>query len=711
MSIKRTFNGATIIKPGAYTKIVVENLTGFPLQPTGAVGIIGEAVGGQPHVLDIISGTDIQSAKARYKSGPIADALELIANPSNDPRIANGASKIIIYKTNAGTQSALSLKNKAASPVNMIDMSSKNYGSDENLVNVVASEGSIVGSDAAILGSVAGPFTVATSDTLKLLIDGVLYTYTSSLVGSQSAALMVVDMNNAAHWAPSKPVIASAVGQEISVVIDVAALPAAKRDYGYMKVDASCTLDTIMGVTGSNRGKKGSRVFTFRKGVVEEVSLELGGLDQFSILYTGAGTSAAMSILRVSGELRLQTVIGGTPSDNLDILLVDANGGNKHTMKSLSDLINSHAAYDSSVITPSIFDNADDLDFYTAIDIKNVALNIRRDVAAAAEYISSFSLLANASRIDNVIGELETFANPEFFIGAVDGNSANSDFANGFEAFKEERIGDVVPLISKDTGPLTIDSINALALSHAAWGWSTIGKSERGAFVSKLGSKNEFKGAARSLNSGYVSCFGQQVRVLNKFSELVWLDPWALACIAAGMRAGAEVGEPITFKIINVNDVRILDGSWNPRKDYAEMIEAGCTIVEPLDSGGFRFVLGNTTYGVDGSFVWNRESVVQAAGFVAYDLRTNLELQFTGTKAKTGTAEAMANFIKSRMTAYLDNEIIVGDDLNKGLGYNSKSLRVSVEGNTAIINVSITPVQGIDFILPTIYLSDIRQSA
>jgi hypothetical protein len=175
------------------------------------------------------------------------------------------------------------------------------------------------------------------------------------------------------------------------------------------------------------------------------------------------------------------------------------------------------------------------------------------------------------------------------------------------------------------------------------------------------------------------------------------------------MRAGAEVGEPLTFKILNVNDVRVQDGSWNPRKDYAEMLEAGCTIVEPIDGGGFRFVLGNTTYGVDDSFVWNRESVVQASGFVAYDLRTNLEAAFTGTKAKTGTAEAMANFIKARMSSYLDAEIIVGDDLNGNNGY--KNLRVKIEGSTAVINVSITPVQGIDFILPTIYLSDIRQSA
>jgi hypothetical protein len=84
---------------------------------------------------------------------------------------------------------------------------------------------------------------------------------------------------------------------------------------------------------------------------------------------------------------------------------------------------------------------------------------------------------------------------------------------------------------------------------------------------------------------------------------------------------------------------------------------------------------------------------------------------FTGTKARTGSAEAIANFVKSRMTVYREpgTDIIVGDDDNKGMGY--KNLRVSVEGNTAAIKVTITPVQGIDFILPTIYLANIKQSA
>ena len=51
------------------------------------------------------------------------------------------------------------------------------------------------------------------------------------------------------------------------------------------------------------------------------------------------------------------------------------------------------------------------------------------------------------------------------------------------------------------------------------------------------------------------------------------------------------------------------------------MIDAGILFLQPLDTGGFRWAVGNTTYGRDASFVFNRISVVEAAGFIAFDLR------------------------------------------------------------------------------------------
>jgi hypothetical protein len=709
MAITRTFNGATLLKPGAYSKIIVENLGGFPLQASGTVGIIGEAAGGQPGVLDILSSAQVQSAKARYKSGPIADALGLVSAPSNDPRVPNGASTIMVWKTNPSTQSAASLSNNSA--LAKLALVSKNYGSDENVDSVSVAMGSVADSNATILGSIPGPFATPANGSLVLKINGVTYTYITTLAaGSHTTAALVADMQTSANWSPSKPVIASAVGQLVQIALDTTAVAQSAHDYGYIIVDPSSTLETVIGIVGSVRGAKGSRILTFKKGLVTEQMMDAGGIDQLSVQYIGSGTDANLTIAPVLGALTLTSVVAGAAGDDLNIALSTTNGKPLITLGQLVDLLNSGGKYAAVLKAPSAAINASLLDHYAGIECKGMPAVLRADDNALMSIINLTSNIAVAS-LPGANGELAVTAAPVFFTGGSDGASSNSDYAAGFEAMQEERVNVVVPLISADTGAVTIDSVNALASQHATWGWSTTGKSERSVFASKKASKAEFKKAAQTLNNGFLSLVGQSVTVLNSQNALVDLDPWAYACICAGMRAGAEVGEPLTFKTFNVNNLFVADGSWNPKTDFNEMIAAGCWIGEGVDGGGFRHVVGNTTYNIDPSFVYNRESVVQAAGYVAYDLRFNLELTFTGTKAKTGTATAIANFIKARMTAYLGADIIVGDDLNGGLGYYSKTLRVNVSGDTAEINVAITPVQGIDFILPTIYLADIQQSA
>jgi len=299
-----------------------------------------------------------------------------------------------------------------------------------------------------------------------------------------------------------------------------------------------------------------------------------------------------------------------------------------------------------------------------------------------------------------------------YLSGAVLGVAANSNFQTGYDSFKLKRINTVCLLVSDDGategyGTYDWDTLAAQHLTHIKWGWSTIGKSERNGYLGFDGTKTELKAKILVLNSGYVSLTGQEVKRVNAQGDLVFMKPWALACIVAGMQNGSEIGEPPTYKYINASGVQ-QDSSWDPKLDYGELIDAGLTFVEPVDSGGFRIVVGNTTYGKDANFVWNRIGVVEAGGYVSYDLRTVMEAKFTGNKAATGAATAILNFVKARMTDYLNDDIIVADD-NAPLGY--KNLSVVIDGNTAIINVTIFPVQGVDFILNTIYLESAVQTA
>ncbi len=713
MAVKRVFNGATIIKPGAYTRTVVQNLTGFPLSATGTIGIIGEANGGEPQVIDILTREAIQDAKTRYKQGNIADALGLLASPSNDPRIANGASTIIVYKTNAGTQSTVTIVNPV--PANIITLTSKNWGVDENNINYAVSEGTVVDADAEIEGTVAGDYSLSgTNEDLILDINGTTHTFDNTLSGTVTSANLIVEMNDDTKWSPGNaPVTAAAntVGTGIKITIDTAEISDSELDYGYISVDAASTIDLIVGITGEVRGNKGSRIFTIVKGTLSEVSSEIGGVDQLEIEYTGAADSCVISIQDAGGERKLTTTTASSniPSDDLDILLENTVGANQLTIQELADQINAHVSYTATAVAPNPDRAANELDYYLDVEIPDVPLGFKADIFDTKFELDTFGTLVNVTIISNAIRAYIINSTPAFLTGGVNGVSANSDFTTGLAAFEDERINTVIPLISADAGSLTVDSINAAVRTHVISMNSTIGRSERNAYCSLNDTKSALRTAARTLNSQYVSMSGQQVRVVDAQSNLSWLDPWAFNCICAGMQAGSEVGEPITFKVINVNNIRVEDGSWTPKQDFATLIEDGVLIGEPLDAGGFRVVLGNTSYVTDANFVFNRISVVEAVGYISYDLRLNLESVFTGTKARTGTAETIANFIKARMSIYLKADITVGDDLNSGLGY--KDLSVTLTGNTATITMSVTPVQGIDFLLPTIYLADIQQSA
>ena len=694
MAVKRTFNGVTLLRTGAFSKTVVQNLSGFPLQPTGIVGIVGEAVGGEPRVLDILTKTQIQSAIERYGKGPIVDALSPLTSKAKDSRVPAGCGTVVVYKVNNSTQSTATLKNIA--DADFIDLTSKNYGLPENQLSLAVA--AAADSNAKIDGTVSAPFLGVDIDgkTLILKVNGVTYTYTSGLAVDSTAGEMVDDLNDDAKWAPSRPITASVVSTDKVGIT----LTTPHNDFGYIYVDETSELDTVLGITGVDRGDSGARVVSCKKGSEELVSPNLGGVTGLNIKYVGVADTCKLSIVTEGELLKLKTTCLATAADDLDLDITEL------TTDQIVTMVDALAAYEATLVNSF---NADRLDMHTDLNIELVAAALKKDTYDFVDWFVKYNPWISAAKKAGVNGMVAPIEYVEL-TGATAGTMTNSDWSDAFLEMKGMRINTVVPLISEDKGSVSVDSVNALCATHVNDASATDGKSERNAYVSKLGTKDEVKEAAKSLANGRVSVAAQDVYYWSETEgEEIWHDPWMYAILCASVQAGTDVGEPITYKLLNASDMRVRDASWNPKNDADEMIEAGVLVAEELDTGGWRTIVGNTSYGVDSSWVWNRISVIEAADSVAYDLRYNLEAVFTGTKAKTGTAENIGSFIKSRMEIYLKNDWIVGDDLNEGLGY--KNLRINLSGATAEINISITPVQGIDWILPTIYLADIRQSA
>ena len=93
--------------------------------------------------------------------------------------------------------------------------------------------------------------------------------------------------------------------------------------------------------------------------------------------------------------------------------------------------------------------------------------------------------------------------------------------------------------------------------------------------------------------------------------------------------------------------------------------------------------------------------------FVAYDLRTSIENEFTGEKAKPANANSIRSFVVAKMQEYLDDSIIVESldpETQTVLLPGYRNLRVFITGNVATIRVEIFAVESIVFQLNDIYL-------
>jgi len=694
MAIKIGFNGASINKPGAYSALKISPLSGFPLTPTGIIGIVGPADGGAPGFSGPFSQDSIQTAKQSYESGPIADAIDLLVNPSNDERIVNGASTIYIYKVNNSTQSTLDLASSWGT------FTSKKYGLSANQVNskietaqaevnptfsftyVAPSTDATFG--ARVNGGAQVNVSIVSSDIASAAatkIDGL-----TGLTATEDSGIITVTLTNSS---------ASGLGLSLEIYDGVGTDDL--TDIGISAGD--------IGIVHSSTAEEQVQYTLNHVNEEEEVSEALGGTFGMYLGYDGTTGTVTVS------DTQLTTTVVGGLGANLTINFADYNN-----LQEVIFYIDTQTGYScstdyvsASVVQPTVLDNVTSAGICSeAVDIKPGKIKI--DSYEFSSYVNDNSNLSTC--VETLKLGLPDALTITYFTGGILGTSANSNFQAGFDKLKLLRINSVIPLIAKDGssegyGTYDWDTVAAQLLTHVKWGWSTIGKSERNGYIGKEGTKDELITTAKTLNSGYLSVTGQEAKRVNSAGNLVFLPEWSSACLVAGMQAGSETGEPPTYKYVNASGIQ-QDASWDPKLDFSELIDGGITFIENVDSGGYRIVVGNTTYGKDSNFVWNRISVVEVGGYVSYDLRTALENEFTGTKAKTGTATAILNFIKARMTQYLNSNIIVADD-DAPLGY--ENLSVVVNGNTAVINSTIFPVQGIDFILPTFYLDSAVQTA
>ena len=473
-----------------------------------------------------------------------------------------------------------------------------------------------------------------------------------------------------------------------------------------------------------------------------EVLGENAGLSAIQIQYTGDATTASMTIGGATKALKtLAVTLAGDQTDgsvDQSILLKD------FSMIELKDFIDAQIGFSATLVTnQSAAKRGNELDSLAAVSILT-AVDMYRLQEEIIELINSSSRVEASLDATPQIG-LPVNVADSFLSGGAQGASTNTDFSDGLSESLAEEYNVALACVSRDAADdiadaiqgftdaastYTIASVLAAVDSHMRVREGVEARKEAQAFGAiRKSAKADVYSQSASLGSEFVQLAFQDVLVSNELGSLEWQHPHVLAAMMAGIRLGTEVGDPLTHRrplVRNVghfvdSETGLSSGDFNADLDKKEAINEGVTFLEK--SGNvFRVVVDNTTYGTDDSFVFNRGSVIEAAQFVAKDVRKVAEDVFIGKKlpsdpvsggrSSNGAARSIKEVIKNRLRELNRPEVnIISSSLDAPEGFVEDTFVVEVEGNTARVQVEVKPVQGLDFIFITFTLGDITQTA
>lgn len=206
-----------------------------------------------------------------------------------------------------------------------------------------------------------------------------------------------------------------------------------------------------------------------------------------------------------------------------------------------------------------------------------------------------------------------------------------------------------------------------------------------------------------ALRNSRVSLVGNSGKRSMTDGRILNIAGYMYAALIAGLASGLGVGEPITFKRVLVEGLDVKFTS-----DQLDQLDANGIVmtefIRTRSGSYFRIVSDPTTYNVSTDPVQNRMSLGETSDFLTTELRTMLDESFVGTKLRNTSASIIKNAVES----FLDQQKNVGGLI---VNYNPDDVQVVITGNTARINLTVQPAQGLDYINVFVTYQDVNLTA
>lgn len=717
MAINVSFNGATIYKPGAYSRINIDLSGGFPLGPVGLIAIFGESTRGRPGSAEtdiaknVFTANQITEVRNKYGSGAIVDAMNFLFSPASDGAIPGGAQAVYIYKTNASTVAELALANSYGT-VEAIE-----YGVGGNTITFSASETSEVAP--SIVGTAFDETAIA-AGSISIAVNGVVSGPFTTAPAANKAALTAV----VAGWTVTGATLAvGGVDGACTLSITVNADAQANRKGFGKSLEISGSPLSTMGLSAQIASSSVESAMTVTVKQTRDLLQEqdtIGGNIVLKAGYSGANATATVQVTATDVIMTAGASVHTFSKAQYSTLLQLVNAMNLATdwdVELSSTLYNSLSPEVLDVVTVGA----------KALTAGSMPAKVKKDATEVADFFASSSIV---SIVDQASTGLMDASAEAALAGGVLGSTSTAEIVAALEKFQEIRVNSVVPLFSRNASAdiadgltdassnYTILGIHQAVKSHCALMSTTKNRSERQGYISMKASFADSLDRAALLADPRLQLCIQDTRNVDSQGAIKWFQPWAQSCLVAGARAGAPVGTPMTFKYFNVTGIRhtaqnmstpeadiVID--FNPNAKFEQAIKGGITFMEAPQSGGIRCVVDNTTYQKDGNWVYNRGNVIYAADVLAFDFRNQLENIFVGQKNNIQASE-IKSVAASILATFLAQGITVKTDEAPN-GY--KKLDVTISGNVVNISAIVVLVEGIDFVLNDITITRVQSAA
>lgn len=269
------------------------------------------------------------------------------------------------------------------------------------------------------------------------------------------------------------------------------------------------------------------------------------------------------------------------------------------------------------------------------------------------------------------------------------GEPTTEAWANALALLETEPIDGIIPMSDEAT-------VHAQVKEHiSSLSGTTRRRERRGFFGHALGEESTaVQERVASLGTHRaVQCSPGIIRAVN--GEVKTLSAVYTACAVAGLWAGLELGEPLTFKYINALGLeKVYDDL-----EIDDMLQAGVMVIEEVPAKGRRIVQQLTCHTADENALYKELSVSTLADYMSKNLREKLEDKFVGKKNSPTLQTSIYNTVISLLNEFEREGWIVGDRANGIPAY--RNVNVVRDGRAYTIDWEGSPGEPVNWILIT----------